>query len=144
MDLALNDLQRLICHKTQTTNQYNIFVIKCSFSSKPKIAGFYYFSSNIIQSKQILLTITLSPMNNYTHKIFLNHHHLVMPPARISLTLSCHSSLSFIASGRSSGLHPVSLQSCCMLVRAGHPAFARPCEGFHRSTSFMSSSLLLQ
>ena len=33
---------------------------------------------------------------------------------RISLTLSRHSSLSFIASGRSTGLHPVSSQSCCM------------------------------
>ena len=67
-----------------------------------------------------------------------------MPPARISLTLSRHLSLSFIASGRFSGLHPVSSQSCCMYVRAGRPAFARPCEGVHRNTSLMSSSLLLQ
>ena len=43
-----------------------------------------------------------------------HHHHLVVPPARISLTLSRHSFLSFIASGRSSGLHPVSSQSCCI------------------------------
>ena len=63
---------------------------------------------------------------------------------RISLTLARHLSLSFIASGGSSGLHPVSSQSCCMLFRAGHPAFARPCEGIHRSTFLMSSSLLLQ
>ena len=48
------------------------------------------------------------------------------------LSLSRHSSLSFIASGRSSGLHPVSLQSCYMLVRAGRPALARPCAGVHR------------
>ena len=67
-----------------------------------------------------------------------------MPPAWISLTLSCHSSLSFIASGRSSGLHPVSSQSCCMYVRAGHPAFVRPYEEVHRSTSLMSLSLFLQ
>ena len=46
---------------------------------------------------------------------------------------------SFIASGRSSGLHPVSSHSCCMNVRAGRPAF-----GVHRSTSLMRSSLLLQ
>ena len=52
--------------------------------------------------------------------------------------------LSSIASGRSSGLHPVSTQSCCMLVRAGRPAFARLCEGVHMSLSLMSSSLLLQ
>ena len=67
-----------------------------------------------------------------------------MPPAWISLTLSCHFFLSFIASGWSSGLHPISSQSCCMYVRAGHPAFAWPCVGVHRSTSLMSLSLLLQ
>ena len=67
-----------------------------------------------------------------------------MPPARISLTLSRHFSLSFIASGRSSGLHPISSHSCCMYAQAGHPAFARPHVGVHRSTSLMSSSLLLQ
>ena len=71
-----------------------------------------------------------------------HHHHYVVPPARISLTLSRHFSLSFIASGRSSGLHPVFSHS--MYVRAGRPAFARPYAGVHRSTSTMSSSLLLQ
>ena len=58
--------------------------------------------------------------------------------------LSRHFSLSFIASGRSSGLHPVSSHSCCMYVRAGCPAFAWPYAGVHRSKSLMSSSLLLQ
>ena len=67
-----------------------------------------------------------------------------MPLARISLTLSRHFSLSFIASDRSSGLHPVSSYSWCMYVRAGHPAFARQYVGVHWSTSLMSSSLLLQ
>ena len=61
-----------------------------------------------------------------------------------SMTLSHHFSLSFIASCRSSGLHPVSSHSCCMYVRAGRPAFAWPYVGVHRSTSLMSSSLLLQ
>ena len=70
---------------------------------------------------------------------WINHH--VVPLTRISLTLF---SLSFIASGRSSGLHPVSSHSCCMYVWAGHPAFAWPYAGVHRSTSLMSSSLLLQ
>ena len=73
-----------------------------------------------------------------------HHHHHVVPLARISLTLSRHFSLSFIAFGRSSGLHPVSSHSCCMYVRAGRPAFAWPYAGVHRSTSLMSSSLLLQ
>ena len=72
-----------------------------------------------------------------------HHHHHVVPLARIPLTLSRHLSLSFIASGRSSGLHPVSSDSCCMYVRAGRPAFARPYVGVHRSTSLINSSLLL-
>ena len=76
--------------------------------------------------------------NNHHH-----HHHIVLP-AWISLTFSRHFSLSFIASGRSSGLHPVSSHSCCMYVRAGRPAFAWLYVGVHRSTSLMSSSLLLQ
>ena len=76
-------------------------------------------------------------------KRVLHHHHHVVPLARISLTLSRHFSLMFITSGRSSGLHPVSSQSCCMYIRAGRPAFARPYVGVHRSTSLMSSSLLL-
>ena len=73
-----------------------------------------------------------------------HHHHHVVLVARISLTPSRHSSLSFIALGRSSGQHPVSSHSCWMYVRAGRPAFARPCVGVHKSTSLMSSSLLLQ
>ena len=76
--------------------------------------------------------------------VWLHHHHHVALAARISLTLSCHSSLSFIAPGRSSGRHPVSSNSCWMYVRAGRPTFARPCVGVQKSTSLMSSSLLLQ
>ena len=71
------------------------------------------------------------------------HHHHVTLSARIFLIFSRHPSLSSIASGRSSGLHPVSAQSCCMLVLAGRPAFAWPCERVHRSSSLISSSLLL-
>ena len=59
-------------------------------------------------------------------------------------TLSRHFSLSFIASGRSSGLHPVSSHGCCVYVRASRPAFAWPYARVHRSTPLMSSSLLLQ
>ena len=59
-------------------------------------------------------------VNKFQHQsyyyviIIIIHHHRVVPPARLSLTLSRHFSLSFIASGRSSGLHPVSSHSCCM------------------------------
>ena len=73
-----------------------------------------------------------------------HHHHHIALVARISLTLSRHSSLSFTALGRSSGQHPVSSHNCWMYVRAGRPAFTRPCVGIHKSTSLMSSSLLLQ
>ena len=92
------------------------------------------------------------PSHTHTHThththvyiyIYHHHHHIVLA-ARISLTLSRHSSLSFIALGRSSGQQPVSSHSCWMYVRAGRPAFARPCVGIHKSTSLMSSSLLLQ
>ena len=76
--------------------------------------------------------------------MMIDHHHHVVPLARISLTFSRHFSLSFITSGRSSGPHPVSSHSCCMYVCAGRPAFAWPYAGVHWCTSPMSSSLLLQ
>ena len=77
-------------------------------------------------------------------KIFYHHHHHAVPSARISLTLSRHPSLSFISSGRSSRLHPVSAQSCFIYDLASRPAFVRQCERVNRSSSLMSSSLLLQ
>ena len=73
-----------------------------------------------------------------------HHHHHVVRLAQISQTLFLHVSLSFIASGRSSRLHPVSSHSCCMNVRAGRPAFDWSYAGVHRSTSLTISSLLLQ
>ena len=78
-------------------------------------------------------------------KDYMNHHHHhVVPLARISQTISRHFSLSFIAPGRSSGLHSVSSHSCWMYVQTGRSAFSRPYVGVHRSTSLMSRSLLLQ
>ena len=76
--------------------------------------------------------------------IYIYHYHHVVPLARISLTLSRHFSLSLIASGRSSRLHPLFSHSCWMYVHAGRPAFARPYVGVHWSTSLISSFLLLQ
>ena len=89
----------------------------------------------------------LSATSILRHEVTFNevhHHHHVVSQARISLTLSLHVSQSFIASGRSSGLHPVSSHSCSMNVRAGRPAFDWPYAGVHRSTSLTISSLLLQ
>ena len=48
-----------------------------------------------------------------------------MPLARISPTLSRYFFLSFIASGRSSGLHPISSHSCCMYVLVGRPMWGK-------------------
>ena len=91
-----------------------------------------------------ILTIVWQIVCHYIYIYIYHPQHHVMPPALISLTLSRHFSLSFIAFSRSSGLHPVSSHSCCMYVRAGRPTFPWPYAGFHRSTSLMSSSLLLQ
>ena len=110
---------------------WKLFKSSFLFADKYIRDRFYIISSVFIS--------TVSSLINYHH-----HHHHVVLVARISLTPSRHFSLSFIASGRSSGQHPVSSHSCWMYVRAGRPAFARPCVGVHKSTSLRSSSLLLQ
>ena len=74
------------------------------------------------------------------HSWEVHHHHATS--ADLPDPLATH--LLSIAPGKSSRLCPVSAQSCCMSFIAGCPAFARPCEGVHRSISLMSSSLLLQ
>ena len=103
---------------------------------------------NCVKKENCPLKRAVFFLSNEDITIFLSfkhhHHHHIVLAARISLTLSRHSSLSFIALGRSSGQQPVSSHSCWMYVRAGRPAFARPCVGIHKSTSLMSSSLLLQ
>ena len=109
------------------------------------ILGNFQIKIQLIIICQTMDLCTFVCMNKLCMYKYINHHHhLVVLSAQISLTLSRHLSLSFIASGRSSGLHTVSSQSCCMQVRAGHPAFAQPCAGVHSSTSFVSLSLLLQ
>ena len=61
-----------------------------------------------------VITIKKTTMNkiSFTRKYHHHHHYHITLVARISLTLSRHSSLSFIALGRSSGQHPVSSHSC--------------------------------
>ena len=110
---------------------------------------FYFFASssaiffgNRVCLKNILRKIILSLyiLNGYVvYRVKSHHHHHIVLAARISLTLSRHSSLSFIALGRSSGQQPVSSHSCWMYVRAGRPAFARPCVGIHKSTSLKTN-----
>ena len=64
--------------------------------------------------------------------------------ARISVNLSRHSSLSSIASGRSSRLHHVSVQRYCRKVIVIRPTLTRPCEWGNRRTQLINTSLLLQ
>ena len=94
----------------------------------------YIFLKKCVRSS--LLLIMFPHAYAYMYSCICHHHHVV-PLARIFLTLSRHFSLSFIASGWSSELHPVSSHSCWMYVRAGCPAFARPYVGVHRSTSLI-------
>ena len=82
------------------------------------------------------INYTCHSVVSYIFSIWHHHHHHVVPPARISPTLSRHSSRSFIASGRSSGLHPVSSHSCCMYDRADRLTFAWPYAGVYMSSSF--------
>ena len=86
--------------------------------------------------------LTTNLLNHHHHQHHYPHH--VAPPVRISLAFSHPPSLSSLAPGRSSKLHPLLAQSCCIQVLAGHPAFACLCEVVHRSMSLRSSSLLLQ
>ena len=76
--------------------------------------------------------------------VYHHHHHQVAPLALISLTLSRYSSLSSIAPGRFCSLHPVSVQSCYREVLVCRPTLICPCEGSHKRTSYIGSSLLLQ
>ena len=112
------------------------FFIQISLKIKKKIKSDGFENENREKSMIVL------PCNKITEYIYIYIYiYHVVSLARISLTFSRLFSLSFIASGSSSGLHPVSSHSCCMYVRAGRPAFARPYVGVHRSTSLMSSSL---
>ena len=116
----------------------NLFFLKQFISTQFNGQKHFYFKlfkqlyvtiwlsvNTVLMSKTVLFQIIQLSISTQ----FKCHHHHVVPPAQISLTLSRHFSLSFIAFGRSSGLHPVSSHSCCMYVRAGSPAFAWPYVG---------------
>ena len=70
-----------------------------------------HLSSN---SSDLQLVWSPTRLISNTSDLQLNQgpHRPPPPPARISLILSCHFSLSFITFGRSSGLHPVA----CLVV----------------------------
>ena len=105
------------------------------------IAGVGYFKGDNLFFFINCISVSLSKCG--ICRLHHHHHHHVVLLARISLTLSRHFSLSFITSGWSSELHPVSSHSCCMHVLAGRPAFARSYVGVHRSTSVILIMLLI-
>ena len=99
------------------------------------------FSSFLLQSWHIfqipflypgcifLFFISGSPVLFHFLQTGWYHHHHVVSLAQISLTLYYHLSLSSIASGGSSRLHPVSVQSCCRYVLIDCPTPTHSCEG---------------
>ena len=120
-----------------------IILIELIIISWPLVS--HHINSEINSQAKIAYTHTHTHTHTYIYiYIYIYIYHHVEPLARISLTLSRNFSQSFITSGWSSELHPVSTLSCCMYVLAGCPAFARPYMGVHKSTSLMNLSLLLQ
>ena len=92
-DLKVNKINSNLQRHTRLYNEY---------MTKFREAGidiFHRFPNNIKNLAKV-------------YKIFHHHHHYIALGARISLTLSRHSSLSFIALGRSSGQQSVSSHSC--------------------------------
>ena len=106
------------CHNIKT--KWNIFINVVTSRHSFTI---FLFSPPLAQDGSVIQDST-HPTAIGFFALFVYHHHHVVPLAWISLTLSRHFSLSFITSGRSLALHPVSSHNCCMYVRAGRPAFA--------------------
>ena len=107
------------------------FLVYWSFKNLVKICHFLGYS---YRSLSLCLSVSFS-LSLYIY---------------ISSSSSCHAGSTDIPDPLSPlfpivhRLRKVSSHSCWMYVRAGCPAFARPCVGVHKSTSLMSSSLLLQ
>ena len=110
MRLELTREVVLVKLATHNTNQGALLPKQCALFMQNFSYLYFYFTLSLSLCLSLSLYIYIY--------IYIIHHHVV-PQARISLILSRHPSLLFIASGSSSGVHPVSSQSCCMYVRAG-------------------------
>ena len=107
-------INQLACEGYQLRSfKFNNITIVCfSRTSYTPLSLFTYLcicKSIILNEALPVIIIFILVFLSHNH-----HHHHVTPPAWISLILSRHPSLSFIASSRSSRLHPESAQSCCM------------------------------
>ena len=95
----------------QSYDKSNVWVISLCLHN----VGYCILTST--GSRIIFYRSLLQDIVTFIWSVFINHHHHhVALSALTFLTLSCHPSLSSIAPGRSSGLHPVSSQSYCMYV----------------------------
>ena len=144
-------------HRLLANNLKNTWLLYKVWSKSIKTKSLIFLNFLIQNFNQDISTVEkFQRMSQHLVCWQYHHHHHVVLVAQISLCytilyytiynimFNCHFSLSFITSGRSSGLHPVSSHSCRMYVCAGCPAFARSCVGVHESTSLMSSSLFFQ
>ena len=61
----------------------------------------------------------------------------------LSLSIYIYIYMLFIASGRSSRRHPMSIQNYCRYLFVGQPTLSRPYEGVYKRKLLMGSSLLL-
>ena len=103
----------------QSTSLLPLFVVKNPDIPDLRVTAFRTFQSLKRKTKSqngdaqsLLNLLSLAQITGISCKWdHHHHHHHVLLVARISLTFSRHFSLSFIASGRSSGQHPVSSHS---------------------------------
>ena len=106
--LSINELCSHLVVDSLALRYNSWYVIKPKWSG-PGSNVSYTFIGNTVS--------VLCPINEaekHFSRFHHHHHHHVVPPAQIFLTISRHFSLSFIASGRSSGLHYVSSHSSCL------------------------------
>ena len=104
-------------HSVLSNSHFELSTLNLTANSTPSSEVISDFTHNYGMGSELIPNFTLNCRLDSAHCLYelgagyrqflvmpLNYHHLV-PPARISLTLSRHFSLSFIAFGRSSRLH---------------------------------------
>ena len=90
MDLALNNLQRLICHETQTTNQPSSFVSSSSLTPFFLLSFIFFFLSLTPKFPSSLLSFSLSlfPSVSSTFSLFTSSFAFIPPSLLSSYLLS--------------------------------------------------------
>ena len=113
------------------------------------MVGWFYVGFTIVELSDAEVSLTIRHQQWKVYRDIWNHFRQIntsssssssFHAARISLTLSCRPSLSSIAPGRSSRLHPVAVQSHCWKVLAGRPKKFRPCSQEYIAYEFIFTS----